>query len=405
MPGGPRRPAFGDGRPPRRRSFKALVLAIAASAWVHATILGTAAAWAWMHRPPPAREKPSDVEMIDLNTMPALRAKVEEIRKIARIDEAKARPVVPPTPKSPDGQIVQLPKPATEEKAPENAKYRASDNHNVKEETVAAHQMMAPKVLADSFKGTGDAAGEKSDSTHQGDAKHSGESTGLDAKTERLRKGTRDAVADATAMKPTKTEPIADPFGILRHPEEEVPTPTPGGEVGDSDRSANTRAAGGGTKLAMAGAPANDYLPGVKVGDRTALMAKADFFASFWNRVQNAVGPFWEKHINESVPMGVQKRDYQTRVDVTLDASGNLLAVEVTQSCGIPAWDRAVVTAFSDAAPFLNPPRGLADRDGKIHMNDLGFVVRVGAAQIVHMYADPRAGNLFPGVHEGGGFR
>lgn len=50
---------------------------------------------------------------------------------------------------------------------------------------------------------------------------------------------------------------------------------------------------------------------------------------------------------------------------------------------------------------FLHPPAGLVDPDGKIRMDDLGFIVSLTGGQMVHMYADPREGKLFPGIGEG----
>ena len=75
--------------------------------------------------------------------------------------------------------------------------------------------------------------------------------------------------------------------------------------------------------------------------------------------------------------------------------------VTVTKSCGMDGWDRAVVEAIQEAGPFMNPPKGLIDPDGRIHMDDLGFIVSLTGGNIVHMYGDPRAGKLFPGMGEG----
>ena len=139
----------------------------------------------------------------------------------------------------------------------------------------------------------------------------------------------------------------------------------------------------------------------MRPGDRTALNAKKDFFASFWFRVQRQVEPFWVKHVRAANPGQIQKRDYMTRVNIVLAPDGSLVAVDIEQGCGVPGWDRAVTAAFQEAAPFLNPPKGLVEGDGKIHMDDLGFVVSLTGGKIVHMYGDPRAGKLFPGMNEG----
>lgn len=369
-------------RPPRHRGSgrrnASLVIALAVSVFLHGLVLGSVVVASVVDALLAARRpKPVPVmEVFDLADFPALSKQVKELAQIPEIEKRNDK-----------GQIVDIAKPASPEVAPDDARYRAEWDRRAEEETAARETALTPGVLADEFRGL-DAA------SNPGGA--AGESTTVaraDARPERAREASPDA------GKHVSETLEKDPFGIL------VPKP----KRYEPEPPQDPAPAGGGSglgtgkgDLAMAGAPNNDWLPGVRPGDRTALNAKKDFFASFWNRVQRQVEPFWVRHVRNANPGQLQRRDYLTRANVTLGPDGKLLAVEIEQSCGVPGWDRAVVAAFEEAAPFMNPPAGLIDPDGKIRMNDLGFIVSLTGGRVVHMYGDPRAGKLFPGVNEGG---
>ena len=319
------------------------------------------------------RPKPEPVmEVFDLADFPELSKQVKDLARIPEIEKPSGK-----------GQIVELAKPETPEVAPDDAKYRAEWDRRAEVETAARETALSPGVVADEFRGL-DAT------SNPGGAP---EETAI-AKADEERREPVDRSNPGKHVSETLTR---DPFGILApKPKQLEPPPRPTASQG------GTGVGTGKGDLAMAGAPNNDWLPGVRPGDRTALNAKKDFFASFWIRVQRQVEPFWVRHVRTANPGQLQKRDYLTRANVTLTPDGKLFAVEIEQSCGVPGWDRAVIAAFEEAAPFLNPPAGLIDPDGKIRMNDLGFIVSLTGGKVVHMYGDPRAGKLFPGVNEGG---
>ena len=384
----PSAPAFGAGRPAskRQRRVAALLIALAVSAAFHVVVFGGAVVWQLLHAPKP-EDTPLEIEMVDAKNFPNF-----VMPKIQAPPAAGAQ-AAPTPPLDSKGQIVALAHDDDSANAPKSARFLSDENHVANQETASRNTAVAPKVLADAFKGLGDDP-KTGDGTAQGTSAGKGERLGNDAKTEDATRGKADGAPDPKDHTLTLAD---DEFGIRAHP---LPTPE-GGPEGDSDHDAHTVAAGAGTKVAMAGAPNNDYLPGVRIGDKTVLNAKKDFFASFWLRVQQQVDPFWVREVNHADPAGLQKRDYFTRANVTLAADGSLVAVDITQSCGVPGWDRAVIDAFQQAAPFLHPPAGLVDPDGKIRMDDLGFIVSLTGGQMVHMYADPREGKLFPGIGEG----
>lgn len=342
--------------------------------------------------PPDAPAAAGVMEIFDLADFPELSRQVKEMARIPGVNE-KIEEVEPEPPRDTKGQIVQLAKPESPETARDDAKYRSEFDRRVEQETVAKDQALTPGVVADDFKGLGK------------DPSSSKDPFAGDAKTQLAVIGPRrgDAGNDGS-LNPDDGKPISemldtDPFGIRAKKVESRPRQfagAPGRPGGAIDEP------GAGAEVAMAGAPNNDYLPAVRPGDRTALNAKRDFFASFWLRVQGQVEGPWSRRVQNVRPGQIQKRDYFTRVNVTLAPNGSLVAVDIVQRCGIAGWDAAVVDAFAEAAPFLNPPRGLIEADGNIHMEDLGFIVSLTGGKVVHMYGDPRSGKLFPGMNEGG---
>lgn len=405
-PSGERRPSFG-GEPPRKdKSWQGagLLIALLASIGLHGVIVvGTVVVNVLEKRNAPPPE--TVIELVDASQFPRFVPPPPAAAMSGGPTAAVPAPVpeVPPDEDTvPKKQLVELAKPDSAQTAPADAKYLAEHNHRVKEETAARETAMAPKVLAPEFRGTGE-SNAKDAGKLEGAPDQQGEGIGTDAKTEREIAGKAPTAAQRSPDRPVDSLLTEDPFGIRIRPRAASVDVADAGRIGTGERDVSTMAGGNGTKVAMAGAPNNDYLPNVRPGDRTQLNAKEFKFASFWHRVQRQVEPFWASNVRSASPGQIQKRDYMTRVNLVLGPDGSLVGVEIVKSCGVPAWDRAVVDAFTEAAPFLNPPAALVEADGKIHMGDLGFIVSLTGGQIVHMYGDPRAGKLFPGVGEGYG--
>lgn len=397
-PSGERRPSFGGEKPRGDKGWggAGLIIALVASIGLHGVIVAGTLVVNYLEErstPPPAPV----IELVDASQFPRF---VPPPPAAAMSAPAADAPVVEPDVPftKPKQQVVDLAAPDSPQAAPKDAKYLAEHDHNPAEETASRETAIAPKVLAKEFRGTGESAGEES-STRVGSADLQGEGIGTDAETRRAKAGEPDRQPAERRVEDLLT---SDPFGILV---KRTPAAlADGGRAGTGgDRDVDTTVGGSGTKVAMAGAPNNDYLPNVRPGDKTQLKAKAWFFTSFWTRLQKQVEPFWISNVRRATPGQIQKRDYMTRVNVTLSPDGAVTHVEVMQSCGIPAWDRAVVEAFREASPFLNPPAALVEADGFIHIGDLGFIVVLTGGGMQPAYADPRQGKMFPGIGEGYG--
>lgn len=113
-----------------------------------------------------------------------------------------------------------------------------------------------------------------------------------------------------------------------------------------------------------------DHLEDAASGEETALNAKRWVHATFFNRLKRSVAQNWDPTSvwRRRDPSG-QVYGYKTRVTevrVALTQSGSLAKIVVTRPSGVGELDDEAVRAFSQAAPFVNPPKELANADGLI---------------------------------------
>jgi hypothetical protein len=265
-------------------------------------------------------------------------------------------------PLMPDGQIVDIPPPKVEE-VPDDADYLAYDQ-KVDEETRTLNFRINPEVLAPTF-----SRDDKLEFEDLLDLGVQEPSTGAQAGMERFNPGRDGTLANIDAK-----------FSITN--KEGLASPVPASHMNQN----------------LAGAPNNDLLD-EKIGAAVNLNAKEFLFRDYYNRVRRLVNFYWDQNLGNlphSVPL--LKPRYETRVNVVLDGTGAVEAIEVTHESGLGPVDNCVVEAFRIAGPFPNPPEGLIAKDGRVYMGDMSFTVDVGHAQATYMGVDPRAGVQFPGI-------
>jgi outer membrane biosynthesis protein TonB len=149
----------------------------------------------------------------------------------------------------------------------------------------------------------------------------------------------------------------------------------------------------------MAGAPSADYLPNLAVSDSTALNAHEFVFAAFWNRVKRLVVFYAGQTLPNARPrVPVTKRLYKMRLKGLIALDGTLVAIEIADPSGIPAFDAAIKEAFALAAPFPEPPEAAADDDGYIHIRNFGFAIPIVVERTRMSGIDPRSNIQFPGL-------
>ncbi len=132
----------------------------------------------------------------------------------------------------------------------------------------------------------------------------------------------------------------------------------------------------------LPGGPAPDHLDGVEEGEETALNTREWKYATYFNRIKQAVATQWDPSsaLLARDPTGKMfaYKDRITLVAVTLDQQGGLKQVEVEKTCGVDFLDHTAIDAFRKAQPFVNPPPGLVDGKGEIRFS-FGFYLQVGS--------------------------
>src|SRR5262249_44605365 len=113
-----------------------------------------------------------------------------------------------------------------------------------------------------------------------------------------------------------------------------------------------------------------DHLEDVENGDETALSSKRWIYASFFNRLKRQVAQNWDPATvwRRSDPNGTVYgfKTRVTEVRVAMSKRGELTKIVVTSPSGVNELDEEAVRAFHAAAPFPNPPDGLANKDNQI---------------------------------------
>ncbi len=118
-----------------------------------------------------------------------------------------------------------------------------------------------------------------------------------------------------------------------------------------------------------------EYIPGVQVGAFTALNTDSFTYYTFFARMNEQVRNRWVSLVRSYVGSLSQqhletlsRRERQSVIEIVLNAEGKFEAAIVQMSSGDQGLDRIPGESFEMAAPFLNPPRGLMESDGKIHL-------------------------------------
>jgi TonB family protein len=135
------------------------------------------------------------------------------------------------------------------------------------------------------------------------------------------------------------------------------------------------------TLARLAGGGSPDKLDGVDEGDGTFLNTREWKYATYFNRIKQAVSSTWNptRALDQRDPDRslFGNRDRYTLLTVTLDNSGQLKDVVVKKTSGVEFLDKTTIEAFRKAQPFANPPSGIVEPNGEIHFT-FGFYLEVG---------------------------
>lgn len=165
---------------------------------------------------------------------------------------------------------------------------------------------------------------------------------------------------------PPIEQPVAGRAGGNAQPE------TPGEGLRDPSRGPQLR------QVAIGGSSISELIPGGEEGAFTALNTDQLTYYSFFSRVNEQMRNRWVSLIRSyvnSLPREefekLSRAERETIVEIVLSRSGEFVRSVLHHSSKVQPLDQAAVEAFQMAAPFLNPPKGLVEDDGFIHLRYL----------------------------------
>lgn len=135
----------------------------------------------------------------------------------------------------------------------------------------------------------------------------------------------------------------------------------------DENALARSVVIGGGTQ--------GEWIPGVKEGSFSALNTDQFTYYSFFSRVKQSIRFRWVTNVrqfaataNQTEIQRLAKTPSITEIEITLNATGDVLKIVTLRSSGSDELDQAAVKAFWQASPLNNPPAGLVEEDGFIRL-------------------------------------
>jgi protein TonB len=142
-----------------------------------------------------------------------------------------------------------------------------------------------------------------------------------------------------------------------------------------SFQSANDSKIEGNGPTDLAASQTDDHLKGLAPGLQTLLSTREFVYYSYYSRIKEQIRQHWEPGVREKVKILYKEgrtiasaRDRVTQILVILNNKGELLKVQILSASGVVDLDQAAVEAFEAAAPFPNPPKGMVEKDGTIHI-------------------------------------
>jgi TonB family protein len=319
--------------------------------------------------------------------------------------EPKPEPPKPPD-KNPKGQVVDV-APGNDQPPPDDAKYLAEHNNKVEHETKSKEQTpfyrnaMPHRTTTSPTPQTGHDAAERQMSKGNGGLAHDDRPL--------AQANPKHGALEVPDVKPRQEVALKAP-DKGQGPGLKVPnTPQSDALHGNSSRLNMQQGAPGtgaqtdpslgsagspgvanlmpsqATMDKLAGAAPNDKLDADE-GDGTFLNTREWKYASFFNRVKQAVGLHWNPDtvLRQRDPTGeiYGGKDRRTLLQVTLTDRGMVKEIHVDQTCGVDFLDQEAIAAFERAQPFPNPPGGLIDSDGAVHFQ-FGFFLE--ASSFAHL--------------------
>jgi len=131
-----------------------------------------------------------------------------------------------------------------------------------------------------------------------------------------------------------------------------------------------------GKNLMLGPSVIDQTIPGVRFGAMSFLNTDQFIYSTFFTRFGEQFGPRWSVYLRNYVStlsneqlMKLGAYDRTTQGEIVLDGEGNYMKTFIHHSSGDQGVDMAIVDALQDANSFPNPPKGLIEDDGYIHIH------------------------------------
>lgn len=295
-----------------------------------------------------SKDKHVEVELVDAEKL------LEQMKK-QRVEDSSTK-----------GQIVEQDEKAINDEIDKDARFLSRHNQKVVNETQAA--------LYGKFKNSDGTGGARSQDRKAGKTKdESSEQTKSDdqsvAKNEENGNEASEDRKEAKEEKELLTSNDGVATGLKGKPKlkDLMPSFKPAPPRVDSQETAE----GGGEGPSAT----DDHLKNVATGMQTVLSTREFVYYSYYNRIKDKLRQYWEPKIKEKMERIIRQgrqiassSDRITKIVIILDTKGTLVRVQVIGPSGVQDLDEAAVEAFRAAAPFPNPPKGIADPDGSIRI-------------------------------------
>lgn len=362
------------------------------------------------------------------------RREQQERERIAQLAEQQARaeatpearPPVPPPPDAPQAVQQHSANPDVE---PDDARFIAEQNNRVEEESVARVRNMVrddqtptpgrQQKPSDTLEETGNAAEQEIAEMRDKQGSDARKATPDEAMRQRPDKAieadpikaervasqapagkTADTSGDRASQEAAETITITDPAGTfsIRRPStasqgggQRAEGRGPGGKiawsqfeaaVGADELEQDRRAYLAEQKSSQRGisrekswnefrAAIENYVPGVKPGNTTALNAAASPFATYIAAVHRRIHQEFADRFLRSLPIGSPYQDptLMTKLEIVLNRDGSVHRVGVVRSSGLLPFDFGAFNSVLRGQPYPPAPSSILSGDGRVYFH------------------------------------
>ncbi len=118
-----------------------------------------------------------------------------------------------------------------------------------------------------------------------------------------------------------------------------------------------------------------NYVPGVKPGNQTALNTARVPFASYLNQIHNRLHPIFADTFLSALDRlpadnPLNRPDLHTFLEIVVSRTdGSLVRMGVTRASGVTAFDINALEAVQQASPFGPPPSMIVSPDGNVYLH------------------------------------